>query len=189
METDWKKPRYPTLVSQKWNRPRRVHLSLPRALLLSRARCSWWREKELRVSQSCPDIYFTCLLKIPESPHIPEIPNYLKNRNKHGGGCWEPIPTPADGRPWSPPSAGPGTLLHRRKQEGSASHPGTSMASELHSMPNSVQEERGEVGLSHFILFTLFIFLLFDFVLTHITCAIVKNKRGGSRNRLCCCTT
>lgn len=178
-------------VADKEMHQLRVDSLLPlllRELLLSRARCSWWKERGLGVSWSCPTFILPTFKKMPESPHMLEIPSFLRKRNELGGGCGEPIPASLDNshKVFHQQVRGSSARMEIGR---SASHPRTSMALELHSTPNSVQEERGEVGLSHFILFALFIFPPFDSVLLHhlYNCLKKKKKEEGPKNKLCCC--
>lgn len=127
---------------------------------------------------------------MPESPHMLEIPSFLRKRNELGGGCGEPIPASLDNshKVFHQQVRGSSARMEIGR---SASHPRTSMALELHSTPNSVQEERGEVGLSHFILFALFIFPPFDSVLLHhlYNCLKKKKRRRGLKTNYAVAST
>lgn len=111
----------------------------PSALSRARFPCASPRqvrrgEKGCSVSLRCPDIYFTCLLKTPESPHVPRVPSYPRNRRELGGGCWEPVPAPAplSRRPRCP------RWGHRCKLVGPPSHSTLT--------PDAVQDDRGRQG-------------------------------------------
>lgn len=125
------------------------------------------------LSLSCPDIHFTCFLK------------YQNHLIVLGFLIIQGIEMNLEGAAGS-------LLLPRTHRvagpEGFSRHTGGNGVGGVPiSFPSHAEvcaRKRGEAGLSHFILFTRFIFLALDALLSYITCAITKNKNKSSKSRL-----
>lgn len=170
-------------MSQTWKSTNEAHLSLSRALLLSKASAAGGKKKSsvsfphADMCLTCLFFFLTCLFKHQKSPHIPQILSYPRNKNefKGGGGGWKlcPAQDPPGHRPWSPQSTGSGTLSHRWEQGGYQITQESPWPQNSTPTPISVQEERRGKGF-HIVL----AFLPFDMVLSHVSCAITKYKGG-----------